>query len=333
MAEQSQAPHQEIDLGQVYKKLRQSAGRANNKFFDLILFIKRNIIVVALLLIAGAVLGYFLDKSSHVYRHKVIVSPNFGSVDYLYEEVEHINTKIRENDTVYLKNDLKLAHPQLLGAVEVEPVVDIYKFINEGEPDENERKLQLFRLMAEKGDVDKLIEDKATSKNYKNHLLILTTGKPVKREDIVDPILATLNSNPFLVKMQQEHVNNLRLKTAANDTIIKQIDAILNDFSRKSGRGTGNSNLMYYNDNTQLNELIKLKDKLVEEQGQNRIDQINFTSIIKDNGVIMNVRDYKATTGKMKFILPFLFLFLFLIAAAFRAYYKSQMAKRSALPA
>ena len=78
-----------------------------------------------------------------------------------------------------------------------------------------------------------MLEDKVTSRNYKNHVITITTRGEVNRADVVDPILRYFNKNNYYLKMKKGYTNNLDLKIAANDSIIKQIDAILNDYSRK----------------------------------------------------------------------------------------------------
>ena len=56
-----------------------------------------------ILFLIGAGLGYYLDKTTNVYDHQLIVTPNFGSSDYLYAKVEQLNAKIKEEDTLFLK--------------------------------------------------------------------------------------------------------------------------------------------------------------------------------------------------------------------------------------
>ena len=104
MSTEPNQSNQEIDLGHVYRKVIGKMSKANDSFFDTLLYLKRHLVTVVVLVLVGATLGFFLDRSSKSYLHKMIVSPNFRSVDYLYEEVEHLNEKIREGDTLFLKS-------------------------------------------------------------------------------------------------------------------------------------------------------------------------------------------------------------------------------------
>jgi hypothetical protein len=317
MANQTNNADREIDLSEVSQKIRGAISRANYKAFDVILFLKRNIIIVAILLLAGIALGIYLDRNK-TYTQKLFVVPNFGSVDYLYAKVDNLNAKLTD-ESFLQEAGLK----KKIGKVEIEPVVEIYKFI-EGEDNRN---YEMFKLMSENKDVSDVMEDDVTGRNFKRHIITFSTREAVTEKDAIEPIMKYLNDDPYYQGIHKEGIDHLKRVVAANDSTLKQIDAILNDFSRSKAAGS-NSNLMYYNDNTELNELIKLKNKLLEEQGTNKIDLLNSDKIIKDSEVVLNERNTKGLAGKYKFILPLLFLLFFVAIKRFRAYYRSQIRKR-----
>jgi hypothetical protein len=325
MANQTNSPdNQDLDLGQLSGKIRGYLSKANDSFFDGILFIKRNIIILTVLVLVGVGLGIYKDETSNRFENKIFVIPNFGSVDYLYEEVTNITSKIRQKDKAFLAVS-GIKSPEKLIKIEIEPVVEIYDFIEDKDVDEDDRKFQLFRLISENGDMDKMLKDNTTSRNYKNHLITITTNGTADKSEIIDPLLKYLNSNSYYVQLKDEYVNNLNLKIAANDTIIKQIDNILNDFTGKGKNG----NLIYYNDNTQLNEVIKVKNRLIKEQAKNRIDaKVNYSDIIKEGSSVLNATKSTILSGRMKYIIPLLFILVFVICIKFRDYYRSQINKR-----
>lgn len=73
--------------------------------------------------------------------------------------------------------------------------------------------------------------------------------------------------------------------------------------------------------------MIKTKDLLVYEQGVHRVELVNLDKIVKDSSATLNVKSNKATNGKMKLVLPLLFLFLFVLAGYIKSFYKNQMSK------
>ena len=100
------ASTEEVDLGYLFRKVGNFFRRIVKLLFLVISFFKKYIVVTSILIVAGAVIGYFLDKNGQdkiEYENRVIVIPNFESVDYLYESVDEWNAKIKSGDSVYLK--------------------------------------------------------------------------------------------------------------------------------------------------------------------------------------------------------------------------------------
>lgn len=320
-ASQNNSDNQEIDLSEISKKIGGFFEDISTRIFKGILFLKRNIIVIAILFVIGVVLGIYLDKTSKSYDHQVIVTPNFGSTDYLYSRVELINSKIEEQDTLFLKNVLGLKEPKKFKKIAIEPINDVYKFIENR--DEN---FEFIKLLAEDGDIKKIITEKVTSKNYPFHAISFSTSALTSEKHTVEPILKYLNDSDYYSKIQKEYVNNIKVKIVANDSIISQINGFLNTLSNK-GNKSQSSNLVYINENTQLNDVIKTKDELVNDQGRRRIELINTDKIIKQISVTLNIKNIKSINGKLKLFLPFLFIFIFIGITILRSFYRRQLAK------
>ncbi len=314
--------NQEIDLSQISKKIGGFFEGIATKFFRMILFFKRNIIWVGLLLIIGAGLGYYFDKCVKVYDNSIIVSPNFGSVDYMNAKIELINSKVEEGDTLFLKNVVGIKDSEKFKGIAITPITDVYKFI-----DNKAQNFELIKLMAEDGDIKKIVNESMTSKNYPFHLISFSTIGPTSNENTVNPIMNYLNNSDYFKKIQKEYVQNVKIKMAENDSIISQINGFLNAFKRDVNGNQKSDKLVYYNENSQLNDVIKTKDALVYEQGSHRIDLVNLDKIIKDTSVTLNVKNTKNINGKMKFVLPLLLISLFVMVHSFKSYYKSQRAK------
>jgi hypothetical protein len=101
----------------------------------------------------------------------------------------------------------------------------------------------------------------------------------------------------------------------------------LNGFSSKANGAQNNDKLVYYNDNTQLNDVIKTKDALIDEQGVHRMRLIGLDKIIKENSTILNIENTNSFNGKLKFVLPIFFIFIFIFIRFFIAFYKKQSLK------
>lgn len=310
---------QEIDLGQLSKKIGGFFQKLIDSFFDLILFIKRNILIIAILFILGIVLGYFMDKEAKKYDHEIVVLPNFKSVDYLYSKINLINAKRKENDTLFLKS-IGIKEPKKFNLIEIEPIINVYEFIQESESN-----FELIKLMAEDGDLEKIIENETTAKNYQYHLIKIKTSKSIKKDDLVTPILKYLETSDYFSNIKKEMQLSLNVEIESNEETLNQINDILNELPKQSGKSTS----VYISENNQLNEIIQSKKDLINKQTYNKIRMINYQNIIKEVTSTLNIKNTKGTNGKMKFILPILFVFLFMVIVFARKFYKKQMLKRN----
>ena len=313
---------QEIDLSKISKKIGDFFEGIATKLFRGILYLRRNIIWVGILFVLGASLGYYLDKTTKVYDHEIIVSPNFGSIDYLYAKVELISSKINDGDTLFLKEVVGIQQPKKLKKIEISPITDVYKFINY-----SDKNFEFVKVLAEDGDIKKIVNENLTSKNYPYHLISYTTDKETSNEKTVQPLLKYLNNSEYYTLIQKEYLNNVKVKIIENDSIISQINGLLNAFSSNANGSQKSDKLIYYNENSQLNEVIKTKDFLVKEQGEHRIELVNYDKIVKDQSVTLNIKNNKAVNGKMKFVLPLVFIGLFILIGYFKFYYRRQMSK------
>lgn len=315
--------NQEIDLSQISKKF----GKLVEDFFTWIfrgfLFIKRNLIILAILFIIGAGLGYYLDKKTKIYDHQIIVYPNFGSNDYLYSKVNLLQSKIVERDSLFFKQ-IGIKNSKKFAEINIEPILDVYKFI-ENKPEN----FELIKLMAEDGDINKIIEDGVTSKNYPFHLISFTTKDETSREQTVDPLMAFFNDSDYYKAVQKVSLDNTNVKLKSNDSIIKQIDGILNEFSKsRANSGTQSDKFFYNNENMPLDEVIKTKDALIQEKGNLNLNLITLDKVVKENSSVLNIKNRKAVNGKMKFVIPIVFIGLFVLFGLIRAYYRHQMSKQ-----
>lgn len=313
--------NQEVDLSMISKGISNFFQQLNTALFKGIQFVIRNSIIISVLFFLGIGIGFYLDKTQKTYDHQIIVSPNFGSTDYLYSQIDLIESKIKEKDTVFL-NSIGIKVSDKLSKIEIEPIIDVYKFVSSGT-----QNFELLKLLAEDGDLKKIVEEKTTSKNYAYHVISFTTKDFTSHKRTIEPLLAFLNNSEFYRKIQKEHINNVRLKTIANDITIAQIDGFLNTFSNTVNANSKSDKLVYYNENTQLNEVIQTKDKLIIEQGQHRMDLVSLDKIIKENSSTINIENNKSVNGKLKFILPFLFIFIFIFIYLFLDFYKRQANK------
>lgn len=310
---------QEVDLVLISKKINSFFARLNRSIFKSIQFFIKNWMIVLVLVVAGFVIGIFLDQNQKSYKHEIIVAPNFGSTDYLYAKVDLINSKIKEKDTLFLKKVVGIPQPKNLKNIEIKPIADVYNFI-QNKPEN----FELIKLMAEDGDIKKVLEDNVTSKNYNYQTILLFTNEKTSEENLINPLLKYLNSSDYYSKIQKVTYHNVEVKIQQTDSIIKQIDGILNNLAASPKGSVKNDKLIYYNENTQLNDVIKTKDALLNQLADHRIELIGFDKIIKENNVTTNLQLVKLGNGNLKFLMPFIFILAFVFWKFFISFYRKQ---------
>ncbi len=318
---------QEIDLSVISNKIGNLFQDMNTAIFKFMQFILKNIVILGILFVIGFGLGMYSDKTNKIYDHEIIVEPNFGSTDYLYSKVELLASKIRQKDTLFLKA-IGINNPSTLVKIKIEPVVDIYKFISGSDKDRNEQNFELLKLMAEDGDMAKIVEEKTTSKNYAFHVISFTTKQLTNRKDIIEPLLKYFNNSAYFDQIKNVYIQNHKTKIIRNNEIIAQIDGFLNNYTKDEGSAKSDK-LVYYKENTQLNEVIQTKNNLIAEIGRLQLDLVHIDKVLKDSSATMNIQNTKSITGKLKLILPFVFILIYLLLYLFVKFYKTQAAKHN----
>lgn len=305
---------QEIDLSKLGTSISNWIQSLSFKIFKLFWFFQKNILVIGILFLTGAALGWFADQKIKNYSHQLILSSNFGSTDYVYSKFELLNAKIKDRDTAFLR-ELGFAKTKHIGQFKIKPIVDVYQFI-EG----RESNFEFLKLMAEDGDLKKIITDNITSKNYPYHMVTFGTSKIFKSEEIVTPLINFLNDSDHYKKMQKEYLNNLDIKLKANDSIIAQIDQLLSEFSKNSS-SSKSSNLVFYNENTQINDLLTTKNSLINESGSLRVQLVNMDKIAKESSVFINIPNKGGLNGKLKYLIPLVLIIAFGLFKSFKKWF------------
>ena len=305
---------QEIDLSQIGKSISKVFQNLINKCFDLIFFIQKKIIIIGTLFILGIGLGIYLDKEPN-YTNDIVVIPNFGSNEYLYDKINLISLKLKEKDEAFFKA-MGISNIKDFNSIEIQPINGIYNFINS---DSQKANFELIKLMAEDGNVEKIIQDDVTSKNYYLHGINIKTTIAYERKDLIDPILKYLQQSDYFTKPQKVYQNNLIEKIEANKLLITQIDQIILNLTQNKTNGS-----VTISENSGLGELITKKDQLVSENQALAIHKLEYNKIVKDQNVSLNQMNTKGVNKKMKLILPFLFVGLYLLGYWFSQTYKQQ---------
>ena len=297
--------NQEIDLSEISKKIGGLYDAVLRSIFNVILFFKRKALILGLLFIIGAGLGFFLDSNKN-YNSQIIVAPS-GGVDYLYSKIDLIKSRLSEKDEKFFKS-IGIANSDKIQNIKIEPIVDLYNFVNNNTAiasnAQNTQHFEVIKLLAESNDINKVIEDELTSKNYPYHSLLISSNGRIESDDIIKPLLKYLNTDDYMNQISKINKENILIKMKKNEEEIVQIDSLISVISKNISNNNKSNNLIYNNENSEINGMFELKNKLISEIASQKIQLVKIDTFIKDISITPNIINNKGTNGKMKLILP-----------------------------
>jgi hypothetical protein len=313
--------NQEIDLLVMFKKVGNFFDWMSFSLFRMIQFFIKNAIVVAVLIAVGFGIGVYFKQSMNSYDQKIIVSPNFKSTDYLYVKIDLLSSKIALKDTFFLKS-IGIKNPMQITNIAVGPIRNVNNLINK-----EDKGFQLLQLMQENENLKSIIKDTTLNRNYTFHTIVITTTGMTSSKNTIEPVLNFLNTSAYYDGIATINSRNIQHQIQSKEGTITQIDGILNKFSAINPSQSGNDKLVYYNENLNLDQVINVKDSLSDQIGALKLELYNSDKIIKERGMILNIKKYKSIRGKLLFILPILFVGLFVFFSFFLSFYKKQSLK------
>ena len=327
---QKNTDNQEIDLTMISNKINGFFSGIGSLIYRSIQFFKRNLLTTVILFVSGVGLGIYMDSNNNTYDSIIIVRPNFGSTEYLYNKIDLLSSKIENRDTVFLKS-IGIKDPKSMKGIRIEPIIDIYNLVNYNEKNvavtTNILNFELLKLLAEEGDVNEVIKDKVTSRNYYWHTIYIVSNGFATNENNIKPILDYLNNNSYFDALKKVNLQNVKENIRKSEEMIFQIDEVLEKLATAKDQKA--DKLVFYNENTDLNGVLKTKQELVSKIGLQKEDLINFESVIKNYSSILNVKNTESVNGKLKFVLPLFFIFGFVFIRLFSKFYKRQALKHN----
>jgi len=290
---------QEIDIVVLLKKIRHAFDSLGIKIFQFCQFLLRNIFIILIIIALGIGVGYLWQQNSNqIYKHEIVVVPNFGSTTFLYNQVKGFSSK----------------HFEDISSVEIEPIIDIYAFSKE-----RYSNLELLKIL-EIQDIKagEYTEESNVEKFYRYHLLTIYSTKTDTNGSIVNQFLNKLNNDHYFLDRQKVEGKNISNQINQTNLSIEGINKILQTLGSVE-EASGNVNIANY---TEIHQLINTKKSMLEDLDNLEIQQLESSKIIFNASEITNIREN--SINKM-IVLPFLFLgiyFLFVLMLSFFKKYK-----------
>jgi hypothetical protein len=327
----------EIDLGQLFQLI----GRGFQKLFNFIgsifkgifhiiilflLFLQKNFVVLSIAVVIGVVGGFLADMfKTPKYISKMVVEPNFNSVQQLYNNIDFYNDLANAQDSLTLSKALDIS---VTDASTIKRVfVDSYS-------DENQ-KIKLFDEFIRELDTTtvKALDYESYLKNFNSmdarfhQISMIATDDNVAKK-AQPAIIKSISANEYFKLQKRINDENLSLQEKIYNQQLSEIDSLQQLYKRvlekeaeKPMQGT-NINLAE-NGESQNKELALVKEREVLKNrlvllNRERADKSSILNVISDfpaRGVKV-----KGFWNSYKFVFPIAFfvlvlLFLFFLKA------------------
>jgi len=308
MSNQTTNSSEEIDLFYLFSLVGNFFKKCFIAAYRFIFFLLKNWIILLALIIVGVLAGYFLQKDVENSKEaNALIRINFNTGSYVYDAIDLLNDKIKNNDSLFLEKSGLWKEKSLLKKVEIKPVVN-FNDLTEIYGTDN-RTLGLLIESYEFEGENNLSE--SFNKDYLYHNLEIDLSSKATHEAI-DNVISYINDNKLLTSLKKEAVAIIINKIETNEETISQINAILNAYGAQQVSGVSSNQVILDKD---LTGVIEKKNQLLltnEELRENLVLSNDITVLVNKSNLI---EKYSGILGNKMIVYPILLILLFLLFA------------------
>lgn len=313
---------QEMDLTDVFSLFQRIFYKFLALCFKAVDFMFKFWWIILLLIIGGAALGYF-TKSAPKYESSLIIQTNFNSQSYVYNAVKQFDENLSEKDAEFVKSiGLDLENRTITG-LEISPVIDVIGLV--GELKVSDRNLTAIIKELDVDEDTELFASNRFYSNYKYHTLKVTLTSEAAKKDI-SKIVQYINDQPYIKKVKEEMINNMKDRIEKNEKIVEQADVLISSYAKSSDISAEitSDDLSFFNNqnNLNVNGVLAFKNTIITETEELKNEFITASDAMV---VVSDIQTAKASSlkDKKEILYPILFVFLFLFFAGVRYTYIS----------
>ena len=303
----------EIDLIQIFEAFKKTFIGFLVLLFNAWNFIIKKWIVIVSLLIIGVLLGYFLQSSYKPNKTaEVLLKVNFEAVAYLYKEVELLNNKIKQKDSIFISSLGLSTDSTEVKSLEVTPIVNLNDVVRKYGADNSRTLESLLKNVEFEG--EELILTETFISDYKYHTINFKLSNNATLQSVSN-IIKYFNSNKILEKVRDNKTENLNNRIINNKKIITQIDDLIDTYSSNKSISTS-SNVIYVVDKDfNMDQILEKKMTLLKENEYLSQDLLYLEEIfVIINKPQLSKVDNNFKSNKMIYY-PFLLVAIFLFFA------------------
>ena len=304
-----QTTKEETDVIDLYELTKKVFYKILQLFFRFINFLIRNIIIIVILIIAGAALGYFLDrKKPDIYKTEFIVATDFDAAEYLYKSIEELKFGLKRYDDSFM-NELGIPKENAARVnLDIEPIVVINEL--------NKEEQAYTEFLDENIEIEQ--KERLYINSAKRHKITLYHPEDIDSKDYLTKIIEYLRKNDYYQELYTLYQEEASRQYKSTTNLLSQIDSLVinysNSFKQKNYTTPG---VTYFNSGTVMDLGIVLENRTVIQDDVNRLleSKIASTEFLKiiDKGSPRNLEHFNLFSRKMYFYPVLLFIVFILI--------------------
>lgn len=262
----------EIDIGQIFGYIKKGFFNLFKLFLRFFVYIRKNIVKFAILLISGLIVGYGLNLIVNKrLKTEVIVKPILDSKNYLYNIVNTINSKVKSRDTVFFQQ-IGFDVDNLRGfSIDIAPV----ETKNETLAEEDVKYLELLEKFKNDDLIKNVLHDEVLNKTTLDHRITFYYLNEGSGASNARKVMEYINSNEYFVELVEISMENARDRIEKNNNLLIQIDDVIRRYSNKIAQSSSQSEgaiLFEGEEPFDLTGLLRLKTTIIAETENKKLE-------------------------------------------------------------
>ncbi|NNJ89706.1 MAG: hypothetical protein HKP53_09910 [Eudoraea sp.] len=262
----------EIDLGQLFALIGKGFNRVFRGFLGVFLYLKKNLVILTVLVLVGLAVGLGLRTLEDVEKKlDVIVTPHIDTKNYLYNVIAEIQADIKVKDSVFFTS-LGMDMKKMDGfKIEINPLQKQQTSTVE----EEMKFLEILKDFDNNEAITDILRSELLDKTTKDERITFYFKNDEIGEEYSQKILVYINSNPYFKELLKVYNQNAQTRILLNDSLIKQIDVLINNYTDKmlKEQSTSEGRLVLENQEPlNIPSLFDLKNSLIQDTESKKLE-------------------------------------------------------------
>ena len=270
----SQTNADEIDLGLIFSKIKNSFNNLLIRLYYGIQFLIKNWWVIGIILVLGIASGYLYEKYNKSGKiTTIIIQTNFKSTSYVYSALNLLSYKLDDSD--YL-DQIGFNPEGLITKIEIKPIVNIIELL-----EKTMYKYQAMEPLLEKADFeDELLTSEVFFTDYKYHKIFLSTTSEAD-DEVIQKLMDYLNSNSKYNKIKAVVVEEAKDQIIEINKTVQGINDIVNSISQSPSLNSRSEDIYIYTGNDiDIAKLVENKTSILRNRERIRTEIVKYDNIV-----------------------------------------------------